>query len=142
MSRMTAVMAVMLFAILIAGADYAKAQSCSAVTDAQLVSTIYTKIKADRVLSSQISHINVVAVNAAVKLQGWANSKSDFDRLRDLVSTTSCVRVVNVNAFEESPPDVNSPYRTTKGCASGTKPCGDVCIPEGDACNITAESGQ
>ncbi len=141
MYRMTAIALVFSIVMILGGARSAAAQTCDSVTEAQLVSTIYTKIKADRSLSSQISHINVVAVNAAIKLQGWTNSKSDFDRLREIVSGTSCVRVVNVNAFNETPPDANSPSRTAKGCASGTKPCGDVCIPESDACNITAESG-
>lgn len=115
------------------------AQTCDTVTDEQLVADIYAKIKADKGLASQISHINVAAINRAVKLQGWANSKNDYDKVVQIVTDTNCVRVINVNLFEEAPPPTGSSLRSTGGCAPGTKPCGDVCIPEGDSCNITGK---
>lgn len=118
-----------------------QAQTCDPVTDEQIVADIYAKIKADSKLAPQISHINVVSVSAAVKLQGWADSKKDFDKIVEIVSDTKCVKLVNVNLFEETPPDAANSRRSAGGCAPGTKPCGDVCIPEGDACNITGKSG-
>ena len=112
------------------------AQACDTVTDAQIVADIYARIKADNNLKPQISHINVVSINRAVKLQGWADSKKDFDKVVGFAMTTNCVTLVNVNLFEEAPPSPNSPLRSASGCASGTKPCGDVCIPSGDICGI------
>lgn len=112
------------------------AQTCDGVTNEQLVSDIYAKIKADKNLAPQISHINVVAVFAAVKLQGWANSKNDYNKVVDIVSETRCVRLVNVNLFEDSPPPT---LRSGGACSAGTKKCGDICIPETDACNIVVE---
>lgn len=109
---------------------------CEKATDAQVVSSIYSSIKADKRLASQISHINVVSINLAVKLQGWADNSSDYDRVYDFAYNTDCVRVVNVNNFQSAAPSADDSSRSLKGCGSGTKACGDICIPEGDVCNI------
>lgn len=119
-----------------AGAQPAFAQ-CSQMTDAQIVAYVYGKINEDDGLKSQSSHINVVgaASLAAVKLQGWVDSKSDFDKVRGIAAGLKCLKV-NVNDFEPTAPAPNSAQRSSGGCASGTKPCGDICIPDGDVCNI------
>lgn len=114
-------------------------QSCGA-TDGQIVAAIYSEIKADKGLASQVTHVNVVSVNQAVKFQGWADSKKDYDKIVGFGMDASCVRMVNVNNFLETPPPENSPMRAVRGCAAGTKPCGDVCIPEGDACGLEASA--
>jgi hypothetical protein len=120
----------------------ASAQDCTATTDAQLVTTIYDKVKADRVLGPQISHIIIGSVNRFVKLQGWTDSKSDFERLHDLVSKVPCVIAINVNRFEETPPPADSPLRPQPGgCGPGMKACGDVCIPENDSCSDRTKAG-
>lgn len=109
-------------------------QTCDTVTDVKIVADIYAKIKANKALAAQIPHINVVSVFAAVKLQGWADNKRDFDKIVGFAKTTACVKLVNVNLFEPAPPP--STNRLAAGCSAGTKPCGDICIPEGDSCNI------
>jgi hypothetical protein len=109
-------------------------QTC---TDDQIVANVNKQLAADKGLATQMSHINVVSVNGAVKLEGWTNAKSDYDRVVSIVSGTACVKLINVNLFEPVPPPSNSTLRSAGGsCATGTKPCGDVCIPEGDSCNI------
>ncbi len=116
----------------------ASAQDCTTTTDEQLVNTILDKIKEDSVLSKQSAHIVVGSVNRFVKLQGWTDSKKDYDRLFDLVAKVPCVAAINVNRLEETPPPANSPLRPQPevGCGPGMKPCGDVCIPEGDTCGM------
>jgi len=109
---------------------------CDKVTDPQIVSTIYGKIKAEKGLAGQISHINVVSVSAAVKFQGWANTKKDYEKIVGFGLNTACVKLVNVNNFAEVPPATGGNLRSVGGCATGTKQCGDVCIPEADTCNI------
>lgn len=109
------------------------AQTCDTVTDAAIVSAIVGKIKADKRLAAQIKHINVVSVSKAVKLQGWVETQKDFDRVVSFATGTSCVRLVNVNDFEPKPPATN--LKMGAGCAAGMKACGDICIPEADACN-------
>jgi hypothetical protein len=113
----------------------ARAQ-CDGATDSKLLTTIYGGIKADKNLAPQISHINVVVINGAVKLQGWTETKRDYDKVVAIAVNTDCVRLVNVNNFESTPPAAGK----GSGCASGTKPCGDICIPEGDTCNIMVEA--
>jgi hypothetical protein len=114
---------------------------CEKVTDAQIVADIYGKIKNDKGLASQMTHINVVSVYAAVRFQGWANNKGDYDQIVGFASNHGCVKLVNVNNFMEEPPPNESPLRLGAGCARGTKACGDICIPEGDACNISGFVG-
>lgn len=113
---------------------------CDKVTDSQIVAGIYAKINADKGLASQVSHINVVSVSGTLKFQGWADDLSDYERIVGFGVNASCVRMLNVNNFMETPPPTSSGLRSTTGCASGTKPCGDVCIPEADACNISKVS--
>ena len=110
---------------------------CETTTDDQLVTQIVAKIKANKNLAAQISHINVASVNRAVKLQGWTNNKSDYDDVVGIVSSTKCVKLINVNLFEPALPPAGSVLRPgSGGCSSGMKPCGDMCIPEGDTCSI------
>jgi len=130
--------------MLTAGASSQKVlgQDCSQVTDPMIVQSILSRIQNDSGLSKQMSHINVQSTFQAVKLQGWTDKTSDFTKVIDIVRTTSCVRVINVNAFEPTPPDEGSNFRAVGGCVKGTKACGDICIPEGDSCNITGTSKQ
>lgn len=135
--------AIALFAALSATSRYAFAQTCSSITDEQIVTDINTQIASNKGLVQQMKHINVFAINAVAKLQGWADNQSDYDKVVDIVSNTRCVRLVNVNLFEEKPPPPDSPLRLQAGgCVSGTKPCGDVCIPVADACNIGPKTAQ
>lgn len=115
----------------------AMGQTCRDVTDAQIVANIYAEINKDSKLAAQISHINVVSRFKAVKLQGWTESQGNYDKIVNIVLDTDCVRLLNVNAFEPAPPSSDSFTRASNGCGPGTKPCGDICIPEGDSCNIS-----
>lgn len=112
------------------------AQSCDNVTDAQIVAAVYAKFKGDSKLAPQVSHINVVSVNAAVQLQGWVNNKNDFERAVELVSLVRCVRVINVNLFEPNPPEN---LQRGGSCGAGMKACGDICIPVSDTCGIMSD---
>lgn len=113
------------------------AQSCDTVTDQQMVKDIYARIIANKSLEPQISHINVTVLYKVVKLQGWTNTQKDFDKVVDIASTTNCARIINKNLLLPTPPPDGDAVRSSGGCASGTRPCGDICIPEGDSCNST-----
>ncbi len=111
---------------------------CEKNADSQIVAAIYGEIKADKGLAAQISHINVISTSGAVKLQGWTDNQSSYDRVNEIALNTTCVRLVNVRDFRQTPPPAGDSLRSggVAGCAAGTKPCGDICIPEGDACNL------
>lgn len=134
------VMAFLACLLMIAAASETRiaAQSCENVTDAQLVSNIYGKFRQHHSLADQLMHVNVVAVDRVIRLQGWVNGESDYDRAVDFVSDTRCVRLINVNLFESSEP-ATARLGKGGGCANGTKACGDICIPEGDSCNIAGK---
>lgn len=115
-------------------------QTCGSPDDSQIVSDIYGRLKADKGLAAQIPHINVISINGAVKFQGWADSKKDYDRIQYIGLSTNCTKLVNMNNFAETPPPADSTERSSVGCASGTKPCGDICIPDGDSCNLSGNT--
>jgi len=106
---------------------------CEKATDDQIVADIYGQIRADKALATQTSHINVVSLYAAVKLQGWTATQRDYDKLNQIALGTNCVRLVNISGLQNQ-----TPGDRLGGCASGMKACGDICIPSGDACNITS----
>lgn len=113
------------------------AQTCDTVTDQQMVKDIYARVNANRSLATQISHFNVTVLYQVVKLQGWTDTQKDFDKLVEIASATACARIINKNLLLPTPPAQGDALRSSGGCASGTKACGDICIPEGDACNTT-----
>ncbi len=126
------------FVTLNANSRQAFAQSCDDVTDQKMVTDLYARINADKSLASQLSHINVTVLNKVVKLEGWTNTKKDYDKIVDIANATNCARIINKNPLLSSPPPEGDAIRSSGGCASGTKPCGDICIPENDVCNSTS----
>ena len=107
------------------------AQDCTTPDDEAIVNSILSKISKNSSLESQMNHINVISTNGVVKIQGWVENTNDFEKVQDYALETSCVRLVNVNSFEDSAPE-----GLKQGCSGGTKPCGDICIPDNDTCNI------
>jgi hypothetical protein len=118
----------------------ALAQTCDTPDDARIMAEVAAKVDADRSLSQQKKHINIFSLNGVIRLQGWTDTKGDFDNLFDIAFKAKCVKMVNVNLFSQTPPPPESPLRSSGGCASGTKACGDVCIPVGDSRSITADA--
>jgi hypothetical protein len=139
--KLVLTMCLTFFVAAIAATEFPVYSQCDKVTDAEIVADIYAKIKADKTLLSQVSHVNVISLYAAVKFQGWADSQKSYDKIVAIGMNEACVRLVNPNEFLAAPPPLDSATRSAGGCSSGTKQCGDVCIPEGDMCNITVQTG-
>ena len=136
MPMMLAIAAVLLFASFDASQRPVFGQ-CETVTDEEIVKQIYDKIAANKSLAAQKERINVASINRVVKLAGWTNTKGDYEDLIDIVKSIRCVVMINTQYFEEVPPPANSPLRQSDGgCGPGFKPCGDICIPEGDKCGL------
>lgn len=117
--------------------DQTFAQKCGENADTEIVDNIYSKIKADSKLAGQISHINVTSTNKVVKLQGWVDSQKDFEKINKIALETDCVVMVNSNDLANEKPSGEA-FRGM--CAGETKPCGDICIPVNESCNITGRS--
>jgi hypothetical protein len=128
------------FLILFFASDIAEkpvtGQQCenTAETNKAIVDNIYKEIKADKNLAPQISHLNITATNLVVKIEGWADSQKDYDKIQSIALKTNCVKAVNVNKLNSQKPPENT---LILGCSGGTKKCGDICIPENDICNIS-----
>jgi hypothetical protein len=116
---------------------------CERPDDVRIVSEIMGRIAGDKALASQRSHINVVSLNGAVKLQGWTDTKSDYTRLYGYAFNAQCVTMVNENNITQTPPPADGAVRSSNGCGTGMKACGDICIPSTDTCSISSgEAGQ
>lgn len=111
-------------------------QNCPVTTetDQMIVKSIYEKIKSNTNLAAQVTHINVTSTNLIVKITGWVNNTSDYNKVINSALKTDCVKLLNVNSFSDSKPSENL---LNANCAPGTKPCFDICIPQDDSCNIT-----
>ena len=107
---------------------FAQKTDCSKTTDAELVTAIYNKIKVK--YESQINHINVRAKNGVVTVEGWATTKKVKEKIENYAKKTKCVKNVMSNNFL---------IAIGGGCGPGTKPCGNICIPADEDCNITTK---
>ncbi len=130
----TVLLAVFAISLLSAGASHSitpaapQLPGCENVTDAQIIATIKDKIKNDRLhrFDSQLRHINVDSQSKIVTLDGFVKGRSQVRAVDSFASTTRCVRRV-INRLRD---------RFIVGCGSGTKLCGDICIPRTAACTI------
>jgi hypothetical protein len=111
--------------------EMAAKNPCDATTDAQLVSAVQAKIKADKRFDDQWKHINVSSTNRIVIINGWAKGKEQVNALINFARTTKCVRKVTSKLAT----------RLRVGCDVGQKQCGDICIDRNEQCNLIGEIG-
>jgi hypothetical protein len=104
---------------------------CAATTDAQLVTAVQEKIKADKRFDDQWKHINVSSANRVVTISGWAKGTAQVNALLNFARTTKCVR----KTIGKMKPFLKV------GCELGQKPCGDICIDRNEQCNLIGEGG-
>jgi hypothetical protein len=103
---------------------YAQKTDCSKTTDAMIVDAIYAKMKVK--YEAQMSHVNVRIKDGVVTLEGWATTKGVKKDIEKFAKKTGCVKSVVSNLT----------IGVGGGCGPGTKPCGDICIPTNEPCNI------
>jgi osmotically-inducible protein OsmY len=98
---------------------------CSARTDAEIVSSIYAKIKEK--FPTYMRRVNVTSTKGVVTLRGWAAKKSIRSDIEKIAKKVACVKQPVKNSIT---------IGVGGGCPPGTKKCGDICIPEDEECNI------
>lgn len=130
------ILSLVIFAI---GSISIQAQDCKTVTDADLVNSLYNSIEQNSSLKPQLGQINITSTYKAIKIRGWVKNSKDYQKVIDLAIDTACVNLVNVNNFEDSEPA--DEFKSAGGCSGGTKPCGDICIPENEVCSIKGRMG-
>ncbi len=110
-------------------------QNCAntPATNEAIVNDLYEKIKGNKSLEPQISHINITSTNLAIKIRGWADTQADYDKIFEYAMESNCGTKANLNEFYVGQ---NESLMPGPGCSGGTKPCGDICIPDNDVCNI------
>lgn len=104
---------------------FAKTDDCSKTTDAALVKAVMKKISSK--YKKQMNHINVHVENGAVFLEGWTVTEQDKAKITELAQKVKCVKSVTNHLS----------IGIGGGCDTGTKPCGDTCIPNNQTCNIS-----
>lgn len=105
----------------------AQTTDCSKTTDADIVKAIQEKLNAK--YPELKNQVNVHVENGVVYLEGWVANKDARKDIEKIAKNTSCVKKVK-NKLKKA---------TGGGCGSGQKPCGDICIPSGQTCNISKE---
>lgn len=119
----TALMAFSLMLIFTLG-TMAQKVNCSTTTDEQIINSIYVSL--NKKYEKQISHINVRIKDGTVTVEGWVTTKNVKKDIEKIAKKTSCVKNV-VNTLS---------IGVVGGCGPGEKPCGSICIPQEEACNI------
>ncbi|HUF02548.1 MAG TPA: hypothetical protein VMM38_00075 [Aridibacter sp.] len=132
-------------------------QSCSSITDEQIVDAVYSKFEKDSQLYSQISRLNFTIVREPVsgtmqawKIQGWVDNQKDLDKVMDLIREVydemngmTCFPNIKFNQNQlYTASEVPSGFKSEGGCVGDTKPCGDICIPVSETCSITGRTKQ
>lgn len=132
-------------------------QSCSSITDEQIVDAVYSKFEKDSKISPQISRLNFTVVREPVsgtmqawKIRGWVDDQKDMDKVMDLIrevfedlNGATCFGSVKFNQNDlYIAAEVPSGFKSEGGCVGDTKPCGDICIPVSETCSITGRTKQ
>lgn len=116
----------MVFAFVLAGnlGVYAQKTDCSQKTAAEIVISIYDKVKVK--YADQIRHVNIRIDDGTVIIEGWVNSKKAKKEIEKLAKKSDCVmKVINDLTVGRG-----------GGCGPGQKECGGACISEKSACNV------
>ena len=124
-------MALVVFSLIIGCniATFAQKTDCTTVTEAEVVTKIYEKIKVK--YADQINHINVRFKDGVVTLEGWVTNKKVKKDIEKMAKSVACVKkVMNDLAIGKS-----------GGCGPGMKECGGICISEKETCNICLAGG-
>jgi len=75
-----------------------------------------------------MNHINVRSTDRVVTVEGWVTTKKIKGEIDKIVKKIKCVKTKNVINILT--------IGVGGGCGLGTKPCGTICIPKGETCNI------
>jgi BON domain len=123
-------MALVIFSLMMAFNLGVSAQrtDCSKTTDDEIVKAIQEKMSVK--YADQLSHINFSVENGVVSIEGYTTSKKAKKDIEKLVKKISCVTKVVSNLKTAA----------GGGCGAGSKPCGEICIPSNQICNIGRES--
>ncbi|QQS42814.1 MAG: hypothetical protein IPM63_07740 [Acidobacteriota bacterium] len=132
-------------------------QTCSSITDEQIVDAVYSKFEKNDKISPQINRLNFTIVREPVsgtmqawKIRGWVDDEKDLDKVMELIrdvfedlNGATCFGNIKFNQNDlYVATAVPSGFKSEGGCVGDTKPCGDICIPVSETCSITGRTKQ
>ena len=107
---------------------------CNSATHDDILRAIYKAIDKNCTYAKQEWQFNITEKTKTVTIIGWS---ADYVDIAKLVGDTATNCTIASNNFVAKPPDLGGNFRLIRSCANGYAPCGDVCIPVGEYCNIT-----
>jgi len=78
---------------------------------------------------------NITENGKKLTIIGWS---PDYIAIRKLVGDTAIGCTVDGNNFVAKFSDLGPDFRLIRACPTGYAPCGDICIPIGDFCQVLA----
>ncbi len=112
-----------------ASAATAQKVDCKTQTDQDVAFAVMDNLRVK--YASQMNHINVRSKDGVVTIEGWTTTKKFRSEIEKIVKKTKCVKKI-VNKLTVG---------VGGGCGTGTKPCGTICIPVEETCNIGGTKG-
>jgi osmotically-inducible protein OsmY len=106
----------------------AQKTDCSKTTNDEIVKAIQGKVSVK--YTDQLTHINFSVENGVVSIEGYTTTKKMKKEIEKLVKKVSCVTKIISNLK----------VGAGGGCGTGSKPCGEICIPSNQTCNIGKQS--
>jgi hypothetical protein len=103
-------------------------------TNDQIIKAAYDGI-AGSAYAKEVTQFNITASKPEVKIIGWSTNKS---QIVGIIKTAASGCTVNDTNFADSKPTLGANYQQRIGCPPGYGPCGDICIPVGEPCKVTA----
>ena len=122
--------ALMLFSLMLLFSieSFAQKVDCSKMTDDQIIQAIYDKIQVK--YPDRMKRINVRIEYKVITIEGWVTSKKARKEIEGYAKKINCVKKGKFKVVN------NLGTQIPGGCTPGTKPCGSICIPEDERCNI------
>jgi hypothetical protein len=109
--------------------------SPAACDDAQVKKDVGDAFKAQSDIWAERKTINYFSKGCVVHLQGWVLTLALYQKVIGVASKVNGVKGLDVSKFALTVG--NQPG----ACPADMKPCGDICIPNEDQCNIEAGTG-
>ena len=107
----------------------------AACNDTKVTSDVGDALKANTDIWAEHRTINYFSKACVVYLQGGVTSLALYQKVIGVVSKVNGVKGLDISRFQPSEPS----HPGSGGCPADMKPCGDICIPKDDQCNIGAD---
>lgn len=113
---------------------YAQKKNCSEMTDDEIISAIYDEIEA--AYPDQMDHINIRITDGVLTLEGWVTTKKVRKKIYKFAKRYKSKKKYKKEGKCVEKIENNLTIGVGGGCNPGQKPCGTICIPINEKCNV------